>query len=585
MRLKTLIKSVFVAGVGVAIGGAAMLYVLYQKPGERLVNRALVELGMREDLRDRYAFGLKSAFEAGDWRGVTSPTYPTWKVRPGYDVVRVADGLTYPVNLAFVANPGPEPDAPIFYVNELHGAVKYWTRSGVWQTYVDGLINYEPIPQAKSDESGVSGLLLVPGSEDLIVTAAYLDEERGLFSNRVLRLVSEPGGRRARRVDTLLDLEQFTSPSNQIQQVLIGSDGKLYVSVGDAENPQLSRDLDHFGGKILRCELDGSACADNPFFDSSDPTATRSYVWVYGVRNVFDFDLDPVGGQFFATDNGKMTDRLIRLAAGASYGWDGSEESMRANALFSWRPSVSPCGLTFLREPVLGANTANRMYVACYGPPTIVGRNHSKMILEFELGSKQRLLSSVPVPLVQNVGDDRMTVLGLAEGPDGLYFTDFFGATDGTKPEGAGSVWKVVPSEATKGIATDDAAELAAQSPLEQGRAYFGMLCAVCHRVDGVGGTEGPGLTHFRRTARKRLNSRGYTAEVQELLESEQTFLVEQRPRLREVLAAKDDQRVRVWLRNHIEEPRFDNPRARMPGFAHLDENIRQAIVTYLLDR
>ena len=585
MRRRTLILIVLAVALGVAGGGAGMLYLLSQKPGERLVNRVLVGLGMREDLRDRYAFGLKSAFAAGDWRGVTSPTHPKWKVRPGYDVIRVASGLTYPVNLAFVPNPGPEPDAPIFYVNELHGTVKYMTRSGEWKTYQDGLINFDPIPQAKSDESGLSGLMLVPGSEDLIVTAAYLDDERGLFSNRILRLVSEPGGRRAKRVDTLLDLKQFTAPSNQVQQASIGSDGKLYISVGDAENARLSLDLNHFGGKILRCELDGSACADNPFFDPDDPTGPRSYVWVYGVRNVFDLDVDPVGGQFFAVDNGKATDRLVRLAAGAGYGWDGSEESMLTNALFSWKPSVSPCGITFLRQPVLGENTANRMYVACYGPPTIVGRNHSKMILEFELGSKQRLLSGVPAPLIQNIGNDRMTVLGLAEGPDGLYFTDFFGSTDGSKPEGVGSVWKVVPSEATKGLAADDSAALSAQTPLEQGRVFFGHLCAVCHRLEGVGGSEGPDLTHFRRTGRKRLEARGYIVEAEELLKSEQTFLVEQRPRLREVLAAKGDERVRVWLRHHLKEPRFDNPRARMPGFGHMDEETRQAIVTYLLDR
>jgi len=585
MRRRTLILIVLAVIFGGTAGSAGMLYLLYQKPGERLVNRVLVGLGIREDLRDRYAFGLKSAFATGDWRGVRSPNHGKWKVRPGYDVVRVASGLTYPVNLAFVEEPGAEPDAPIFYVNELHGAVKYRTRSGKWRTFADGLLNFESIPQAKSDESGVSGLMLVPDSEDLIVTAAYLDEERGLFSNRVLRLVSEPGGRRVKRVDTLLDLKQFTAPSNQIQQVTIGSDGKLYVSVGDAENSRLSLDLNYFGGKILRCELDGSACSDNPFFDPDDPASPRSYTWVYGVRNMFDMDVDPVGGQIFAVDNGKATDRLVRLAAGAGYGWDGSEDSMLTNALFSWNPSVSPCGITFLRQPVLGPKTENRLYVGCYGPPTIVGRSHSKMILEFELDDKQRLLSGVPAPLIQNIGDDRMTVLGLAEGPDGLYFTDFFGATDGTDPDGKGSVWKVVPSEATKEVAVANTEAFSAQSPVEKGRAFFGHLCSVCHRLRGVGGSEGPDLTNFRSTGRKRLAARGYAAEVEELLKSEQTFMVEQRPRLQEVLAAKGEERLRVWLKHHLEEPRFDNPRARMPAFAHIDEETREAIITYLLKR
>ena len=77
--------------------------------------------------------------------------------------------------------------------------------------------------------------MIIPNSEDLLVTGSHMDEESGLLSNHILRLVSDPGGRSIKEVKVLLPLKEFTSPSHQIQQIVQGLDGKLYVSVGDAE--------------------------------------------------------------------------------------------------------------------------------------------------------------------------------------------------------------------------------------------------------------------------------------------------------------------------------------------------------------
>ena len=123
------------------------------------------------------------------------------------------------------------------------------------------------------------------------MTGAYTDEESGLLSNRILRLISSEDGKGVVDVKVVLDLKEFTSASNQIQQIMFGPDGKLYVSVGDAENHQLSLDREKFGGKILRMNPDGTPCEDNPFFQPT-PTSPSHYVHVYGVRNVFDLDFD-----------------------------------------------------------------------------------------------------------------------------------------------------------------------------------------------------------------------------------------------------------------------------------------------------
>jgi len=538
--------------------------------------------------------------ELEEWEGVESPTNPQWKVRRGYDVVLAARGFTFPVNIAFVLEPKEGPDSPLYYVNELHGTIKYVTRDGDIRTYATDLNNFKPIVQGKSDETGLSGLMIVPDSEDLLVTGSYLDQESGLLSNHILRLASKPGGRRLREIKVLLDLKEFTAPSNQIQQILAGSDGKLYVSVGDAENHRLSLDLDKFGGKILRLNFDGSACEDNPFFDPSHPESPRSYVYAYGFRNVFDFDFEPGSGRLFAADNGKAVDRLIHVVRGGNYCWNGDDESIRCNAIYTWGPPLNPApvGLAFLRNGELGGtdfsvgearaggkgpSAIRSLYLCAYGPAGRKGKNHAKSMLEMGINPETGMLERGPEHLIQYVGRRMTTVLGLAEGPDGLYFTDFFGETvSGSDPTGKGAVWKVVRSEATlKQVGAKDAA-LQGMGPIERGQALFSRNCATCHRVAGVGGHEGPELTHAVIELNDRLHSKAYVASVRKFLKSKGSFLIEQRSRLREVLDHEGDDRIDVWLKHHLEEPRFDNTYAKMPSFALLPAEDREQIIAFL---
>ncbi|MBI3735196.1 hypothetical protein HY256_01630, partial [Candidatus Sumerlaeota bacterium] len=47
--------------------------------------------------------------------------------------------------------------------------------------------------------------------------------------------------------------------------------------------------------------------------------------------------------------------------------------------------------------------------------------------------------------------------------------------------------------------------------------------------------------------------------------------------------AARNDERIRIWLHKHLEEPRFDNPMGKMPSFAELPETTREDIIAYVL--
>ncbi len=533
----------------------------------------------------RYAFAHHRLLQAEGFQGVTSPSHPTWKVAPGLDVAQVTTGLTYPVNIVFAERAPRTDDAPLFYVNELHGRVKYVTRTGEIGVFAENLINFEPAKQVKTDETGVSGLATVPKTNDLLVTTSFEDAESGLLKNRILRLIGDDDGKRMTELQVLLELDEYTSPSNQIQQVVVGSDDKLYVSVGDAENSRLSLDLNKFGGKLLRLNLDGSAPRDNPFYQPAAPKDPKSYVFAYGLRNVFDFDFDPIGGAWFSGDNGKDIDRLTRIERGQSYGWNGVRESVRLNSLYTWTPAIAPVGFTFLRHDALGSGSRGTAVLASYGPPAALGSGLGKALLRITLDKSRTRLAELPEPILEYVGDGRATVLGVAEGPDGVYFTDFFGETKEDSSETLGTVWRLYASDVTRRLATGESIEPTDDDILAKGKTYFYNFCASCHTLDGVGGHEGPNLTLFGENARGDLNSKAYDATLAKLIAYERGFFATQKDRLLAVQQAKGRARVREWLRQHLEEPRFDHARAKMPSMAYVAPAVREAIIEFLMSR
>jgi glucose/arabinose dehydrogenase len=590
----------FAAGV---VAGLAMAATVFAVPSVRAAAGALfhatlgaVGLEHDEEAADRtpeiVEWEKRSAgtrlrrFGTEAWEGVRSPSHPEWRVRPGYDVKLVAGGFHYPVNIVF-APPREGPNAPLLYVNELHGTLKYVTRDGQVGVYATGLTNFEAILTPGSDETGLTGMTHVPGSEDLLVAGAYRDDATGLYKNHILRLVSQPGGRAMARREVLFDFDEFTSPAHQIQQIVVGPDGKLWVSIGDGENFLHPRNLDRWHGKVLRMNLDGSACDDNPFYDAANPRATRGYVWAAGLRNGFDMDFDPITGQLYLAQNGYRIDSLIRIERGFDHGWNGDPGSTRLNALYTWGPedNVSPVGVTFLHKPVLGPTTRGRLFIATFGNRHKGAQTgpQDQAVLEVSVDPGTGLVRGQPGHLAHSDGTTWATALGLAEGPDGLYLTDFYGPIVQGLEQGHGRVLKIVRDERTAGLISAGEEELAKLPPRVRGRVHFHAMCFVCHRIDGEGGQEGPDLSHARSALALRLGTKGYEADLRRLLASQETWFVSQRPRLQAVLDASGDARVAVWLKHHLEEPRFDERQARMPVFAHLDETRIDDLIAYLM--
>ena len=129
----------------------------------------------------------------------------------------------------------------------------------------------------------------------------------------------------------------------------IGSDGYLYVSIGDAgSDPRgdsigrndAAQDLSLLNGKILRITLDGRPAPGNPFSGAgtarcatrgntpSTPTTACQELFAWGLRNPYRiaFDRNDGSDRFFINDVGQSTfEEVDEGGIGRNYGWPDRE--------------------------------------------------------------------------------------------------------------------------------------------------------------------------------------------------------------------------------------------------------------------
>ena len=115
-----------------------------------------------------------------------------------------------------------------------------------------------------------------------------------------------------------------------------GPDGMLYISTGDAGNPNppdpfnTGQDVSDLLSSILRIDVDrkdeGKAYAvpgDNPFVGRA---GARPEVWAYGFRNPWRMDFDRQTGELFVGDVGwELWEMVHRVEKGGNYGWSAKE--------------------------------------------------------------------------------------------------------------------------------------------------------------------------------------------------------------------------------------------------------------------
>lgn len=135
-------------------------------------------------------------------------------------------------------------------------------------------------------------------------------------------------------------------------RLAFGPDGYLYVSTGEAQQPDLAQDKNSLNGKILRMTTDGTPAPGNPF---------GNYVYSLGHRNPQGLAFDRNGRLWEAEFGNSSKDELNLIKPGANYGWPTCEGSCNVagmtNPKATWNVSeASPSGIAIARNVVYMAS-------------------------------------------------------------------------------------------------------------------------------------------------------------------------------------------------------------------------------------
>jgi glucose/arabinose dehydrogenase len=199
----------------------------------------------------------------------------------------------------------------------------------------------------------------------VFVVGTFAGKDR--LSNEVLRFTDRDGKgiERTTVVEGFPDVPAAPGSERAIHTHIggalgFGPDGMLYVTYGDATQPEVSQDTRSTGGKVLRYRPDGTIPADNP--------TPGSPVYALGLRNPQGIAWNRDTGDMFAVDNGPSDlswekqygggwfgDELNAIVRGGNYGWPQAvgtvSQGTFINPITEWSPSVAPAGVAVYEGP------------------------------------------------------------------------------------------------------------------------------------------------------------------------------------------------------------------------------------------
>jgi glucose/arabinose dehydrogenase len=247
-----------------------------------------------------------------------------------------------PVSMVFT------PDGRMLFSEVTEGTVRVAERRGDQATLLP-----EPFARleiAKGGESGTLGVALDPDYQHNRWVYLYYSEpdparkDRRPLSNRIVRFtdVNNVGTDMTVIYDNIAMSREGRHNGGRL---LFGPDGKLYVTVGNAEDKTNSQNLENPNGKVLRLNPDGSIPSDNPF--------PGSPIFAYGFRNMFGIAFHPTTKQVYVTENsGDSHDEINLVRAGANYGFPyfegvGNDSRFVDPMWESGSRTIGPTGMTF----------------------------------------------------------------------------------------------------------------------------------------------------------------------------------------------------------------------------------------------
>ncbi len=331
-----------------------------------------------------------------------------------FEITTHAEELNLPTSIAFA----PDGSHRLF-VNEL--------QTGFIKIIEDGNILDNPFARINTF---ASGNFPEEGENGLIGIAFDPDYENNkyVYVSYSVRELEDTLGVVARFTDINNRGEDFTilldsipsSVSHQVQSLRFGPDGKLYISVSDAYDPESAQDTNSLNGAILRMNPDGSIPNDNPF--------PNSYIYALGFRNCFDFFFLP-DGTLVAPDIGAvLEDEFNIVQPGGNYAWPlwsgQNNQSPFIDPVHVWFESVVPTGMDFYQGNSFPEIYRNKLFISLFGETFSEGpSDRSKRIQYIEWNGTQPTFKDFMVYNLPTRGNP----LDIAFGPDGcLYYSDIF---------------------------------------------------------------------------------------------------------------------------------------------------------------
>lgn len=179
-------------------------------------------------------------------------------------------------------------------------------------------------------ERGLLGIAFDPNFTSNQFVYVYYTDITAPIHNRVSRFTANGNVAVAGSETVILELDNLSSATNHNGGgIHFGSDGKLYVGVGENANPANSQILTNRLGKLLRINADGTLPSDNPTIFpgiAGSASGDNRAIWAVGLRNPYTFAFQPGTGRLFIDDVGQSTwEEINDGIVDSNYGWSVCE--------------------------------------------------------------------------------------------------------------------------------------------------------------------------------------------------------------------------------------------------------------------
>lgn len=340
-----------------------------------------------------------------------------------FRVETVAGGLEVPWGIAFL------PDGNLLFT-ERPGRVRIIEGGKLRAEPVFKVADVEP-----SSESGLMDVSIHPKfAENKFVYLAYAYRGDG----KQVKIVRYKFDGKTLLEPKIIIENIPAAPNHAGTRARFASDGKLYVTTGDATDWNLAQKTDSLAGKTLRLNDDGTIPEDNPFV--KDKTY-RPEIYSIGHRNAQGLAWS-AEGLMFQTEHGPSgfegkgggADEVNIVERGKNYGWAEIYGNMKKDGmespLLEYSPACAPASALVYSGAVFPAFKGNFFFGCLRGEKIIRVVLNGKTVV-----SQEDLLKGVYGRIRE-----------MAQGPDGfIYFSTSNRDGRGSAAKDDDRIMRIVP--------------------------------------------------------------------------------------------------------------------------------------------